>query len=308
MNRFGRNKGKRAASDKDVSRRINLLIDCDPVRLKDTSATDAEKAEAFALAVAIRAFLTSLGWSEPILCDSGNGYHLLFKIDLPNDDESRDLVKAVLLALAARFNRPGVVEVDCRVFNASRVTKLYGITARKGESTVERPHRVARVLKGPEKRSVVSVELLRALVAEGRPAKEDTLSFDLGTEIEPKRGQAGGSTNGQAEAGDSPAEPPPGVDPGRKAILDAFSDDDLLTWARNAKNGGKFTRLYDRGDASGYESASEADCVLLVLLAFWTGGDAARMQRLFDASALGKREKWTRRPDYRADRLPKRFR
>src|SRR5262249_4774716 len=54
-----------------------------------------------------------------------------------------------------------------------------------------------------------------------------------------------------------------------------------------------FSRLFDRGDwaGCGYGSPSEADLALASLLAFWTGGDAARVDRLFRASALS-RPKW----------------
>jgi hypothetical protein len=76
------------------------------------------------------------------------------------------------------------------------------------------------------------------------------------------------------------------------------SDDELLAKARAASNGDKFRRLYDQGDITGYPSPSEADAALLAHLAFWTKGDKGRMERLFSASALGKRAKWKRK-DYR---------
>lgn len=77
-----------------------------------------------------------------------------------------------------------------------------------------------------------------------------------------------------------------------------LSDQMLLEKARNAANGAKFERLYDRGDTSGYESHSEADQALCTLLAFWTGGDPQRIERLFARSGL-VRDKWQNRPDYR---------
>lgn len=70
----------------------------------------------------------------------------------------------------------------------------------------------------------------------------------------------------------------------------SLDDSALLEKARNAANGEKFQRLY-RGDTSGYESHSEADMALCSLLAFWTGGDPRRVDRLFRDSGL-MREKW----------------
>ena len=69
-----------------------------------------------------------------------------------------------------------------------------------------------------------------------------------------------------------------------------LEDEQLLSKARNAKNGEKFERLWN-GNTAGYQSQSEADMALCSLLAFWTGGDAKRMDRLFRESGL-MREKW----------------
>jgi hypothetical protein len=49
--------------------------------------------------------LASEGWPAPLLSDSGNGAHLLYPIDLPNDPESSELVKLCLRALWFRSNR-----------------------------------------------------------------------------------------------------------------------------------------------------------------------------------------------------------
>lgn len=67
----------------------------------------------------------------------------------------------------------------------------------------------------------------------------------------------------------------------------------LLQRAKAAKNGPQFSALWD-GDTSGYKSASEADLALCNMLAFWTGKDPARMDRLFRQSGL-MRDKWDRR-------------
>jgi primase-polymerase (primpol)-like protein len=71
----------------------------------------------------------------------------------------------------------------------------------------------------------------------------------------------------------------------------AVGDDaTLLARAHGARNGSKFAALW-RGDTAGYRSHSEADLALCALLAFWTGGDAARIDHLFRASGL-MRPKW----------------
>lgn len=76
-----------------------------------------------------------------------------------------------------------------------------------------------------------------------------------------------------------------------------LDDDALLSKAKDAENGDKFRRLWN-GDTAGYDSHSEADLALCSMLAFWTGGDRTRIDRLFRRSGLC-RDKWTDREDYR---------
>lgn len=68
------------------------------------------------------------------------------------------------------------------------------------------------------------------------------------------------------------------------------ADKDVIERACTAANGGRFERLWT-GDTAGYESHSEADMALCCYLAFWTGGDAAQVDRLFRQSGL-MRDKW----------------
>jgi len=71
-----------------------------------------------------------------------------------------------------------------------------------------------------------------------------------------------------------------------------LSDVALLEKAGKAKNGPKFSSLW-AGDwqGAGFSSQSEADLSLAGSLWFWTGGDAARADRLFHQSGL-YRDKW----------------
>ncbi len=79
-------------------------------------------------------------------------------------------------------------------------------------------------------------------------------------------------------------------DSGSGPIPNSLSDHELLKRAKNAANGEKFSRLW-RGNTSGYESHSEADMALCSMLAFWTGGEASQLDRLFRESGL-MRGKW----------------
>ncbi len=158
------------ATDVNVTGRRWLLIDLDPARPKDTSATDEQLETAKATARAIYAELQERGWTKPIAAESGNGLHLLYRIDLPNDDASRDLVKGCLEALAARFDN-AAVKVDRSVFNAARIVKLYGSVANKGDNLPLAPWRLSRLGLVPAELHPVPRELLEALADEAKPAE-----------------------------------------------------------------------------------------------------------------------------------------
>jgi hypothetical protein len=133
-----------ATKDEDIVRRRLMLVDCDAERVARISATDAEHDAAIAKARKIRAWLRRRGWPEPLFADSGNGGHLIYRVNLPRDDDGK--VERVLKALAAHFD-DDVVKVDQKVFNPSRITKLYGTAVRKGDDTEDRPHRLARLIE-----------------------------------------------------------------------------------------------------------------------------------------------------------------
>jgi hypothetical protein len=116
----------------DYPRRQLLLVDCDPKRKADTASTDVQKAAAKAQVLAIRDFLRDLGFPEPILCDSGNGYHAVYAIDEPNDAATETLLKDFLAGLAGRFSNEEST-VDAGNYDANRPCKLYGTVARKGD-------------------------------------------------------------------------------------------------------------------------------------------------------------------------------
>jgi hypothetical protein len=156
--------------DNDIMRRRWLPLDFDPVRPSGMSATDQEKKEARRRALEVREYLRGMGWPEPVVGDSGNGYHLLYRVDLPNDREGSELIKGILEGLAFKFSDEAV-ELDTGVHNAARIWKLYGTTARKGDDIKDRPHRRSTLLKVPEGAEawrVVDREKLKA-VAHAKP-------------------------------------------------------------------------------------------------------------------------------------------
>jgi putative DNA primase/helicase len=88
------------------------------------------------------------------------------------------------------------------------------------------------------------------------------------------------------------------------AVNHDLSDEDILSRAYRAANGDRFMKLWN-GDASDYQSHSEGDLALCAMLAFWTGPDPQRIERMFSESRLSQRSKWRERPRYRRDTVSK---
>ena len=133
-------------TDADISCRRLFLIDLDRAGSAKAPATDDEIRRAAEVADNIEAWFREREGEVPTRVLSGNGIHLYYELDdLPNDDASREACKALLSNLAAKFDTTEV-KVDKVVFNASRITKVPGTTAYKGQANPDRPYRTAVIL------------------------------------------------------------------------------------------------------------------------------------------------------------------
>jgi hypothetical protein len=144
------NWAEHTTKDAEVSRRVWLLIDFDAKRPPGISASDAEHEAALDRARECKQWLSEKGWPRPIYADSGNGGHLLYRIDLPNDPEVTQLVKGCLDTIAVKWSDE-TVDVDRSVYNSARIIKLYGTLAAKGDETPDRPHRISKMLEVPDR-------------------------------------------------------------------------------------------------------------------------------------------------------------
>jgi hypothetical protein len=153
-------------SDADIVRRLALGIDFDPKRPSKISSTQAEHTAAIRQARQCREWLSAMGWPDPIVADSGNGGHLVYGLDLPNDEETKQMIEKVRAAIDLYHSTPEIL-IDTGVFNASRIWKLYGTMARKGSDIPERPHRLSAVIEAPD--ILTPVPLDRVLSPAGRP-------------------------------------------------------------------------------------------------------------------------------------------
>ena len=175
-NRLGSAKGKHGATAIDICRYQWLFLDID----RDDTNGSASKAEKRVLrrkATQIRRFLRERGWPDPVFSDSGNGYHLLYSVDLPTSD--RSLLKRVIADL--NENVPDDGKIDSAVTDPARFCKLYGTMMRKGEDTEDRPHRLSRLIDVPTGIDTVTREQLEALAG---PVED--IAQPTPTRVEPK--------------------------------------------------------------------------------------------------------------------------
>jgi hypothetical protein len=152
-----RERAEITTSDADILHRRRLLIDCDPKKPAGISSTDEEHARAISVACGIWDELRLVGWPDPIVGDSGNGAHLVYYIDLPNTPAATEMIKRLLAGIAARCDTTDI-GVDISVYNAARITKLFGTMTCKGDSIPDRPHRRSRILEIPSPPKVMSLE------------------------------------------------------------------------------------------------------------------------------------------------------
>jgi hypothetical protein len=138
--------------DAGIVRIRHLGLDIDSERAADPAAddsdgkraaTNAERNEALAVADKAAELAADLGWPEPARIDSGNGFYLFWKVDLPASDKG--LIKNTLAEFAKRLGG----KVDISVHNPARIFRIPGSVNCKGNPTAARPHRMARIISLP---------------------------------------------------------------------------------------------------------------------------------------------------------------
>ena len=162
---------KITTNDNDIIRRCFVFVDFDPVRKSGTNASNEEFELAHKKAQDVFRFLREKGFSEPIICKSGNGLHLTYKVDFPNDDETTEIIKHFYEYLGSLFS-DDKVDIDTKVFNLARLCKLYGTTAKKGANLQDRPWRMSEIIYVPKDLNITPIEKFKEL-ADLLPKKEE---------------------------------------------------------------------------------------------------------------------------------------
>lgn len=166
---------KTTTNDNNITRRTWVLIDYDPVRVSGTNATDEEFELAHKKAQQVFLYLRRCGFSDPVICKSGNGWHTVYKVDMPNTEEVKDMLSQFLQSISLMFTDEKV-DIDEAVFNAARICKLYGTTAKKGANLPERPWRMSEIVYVPSEIKVTDISLFQA-VANLLPKEEPKVAI-----------------------------------------------------------------------------------------------------------------------------------
>lgn len=176
---------KSTTSDMEILGRKWCLIDVDCEKPSDTNSTDAEKELAKVVVNEVYKFLRDEGFEKPIICDSANGYHLLYKQAMISNPQNTETMKNFLKVLDMYFSTDKV-KIDCTTFNPSRICKLYGVISRKGSDTQERPQRESKILRVPQEVKITPNEYFEKVASYlPKPEKRDRSnnwganSFDL---------------------------------------------------------------------------------------------------------------------------------
>ena len=167
--------GVQALRDDDIATICRIVFDFDPKRPTNTPSVDEELQSAIkASELAVR-MLTAHGWPTPALGLSGNGAHAVYRTRIENSPAWRQRAAALYAGLRgrlqSRFGELGV-EFDVTVRNPARIWRLYGSTNRKGDATVERPHRVASITLPAGPWQIVKAATIERTVAALTPVVE----------------------------------------------------------------------------------------------------------------------------------------
>lgn len=143
--------------DTEITRRRWLLVDIDARRMAGISSSEPEHQSALNAARTIAATLSfAYGFPDPIISDSGNGAHIMYRVNEENSETVRDEFHTFLRVLKKQFDSNSI-DIDTTVYNAARIWRVPGTWARKGDSTPDRPHRKAAIIKPADAFKVLSI-------------------------------------------------------------------------------------------------------------------------------------------------------
>lgn len=175
-------KPKNTTNDEEIVGRKWIMIDLDPKRASGVNSSNQELEFAHKKAVAVYKFLRDNGFNEPVVCMSGNGYHLMYACRIGVSQETDLLIERFINALAMLFTDE-YVDVDKKCKNRARLSKVYGTTAKKGANSEDRPWRTSCIVKAPDEIKINDIEYIKKianLYPEDKPAPSSDNNWGQG--------------------------------------------------------------------------------------------------------------------------------
>lgn len=154
---------KVTTTDSDIVRRKFLLLDFDPKRKSQTNSSNVQFELAHKKAQDVYRFLIKEnGFTDSIICISGNGWHIIVPVDLPCDEETNKVIKDFYTYMGSIFSDENV-EFDEKVYTNARLTKLYSTWAKKGANVPSNPWRQSKIVYIPKELKPTPIEKIKAL-------------------------------------------------------------------------------------------------------------------------------------------------
>jgi len=246
---------RKGGSSEDVARVSVVPFDVDSDHPKDEPAADMELREARDRKLKpLLDWLRKHRYKTPFLAMSGNGYHVLQKVDIPIPEGMRETVAEKLQAYFRETPLSGKAD---SIFDLPRVIKVPGTLSVKGKPSLERPHRVSKIITSG---SMEPDEKLAEHILSLQPQKTVEKKLPAVTMAGSFRNQYGWSIE-EIRARD-----------------------------------GKLDELLSTLNPAGYKSPSEADMAAVSKLLFWgyTAGEAVQVLRHFRGRSKLNREDYVK--------------
>lgn len=131
-------RSREGGSAGDVARVVAIPFDVDSKKPKKEAATDEELEQAKQRMIELVSWISIEAYERPLVAMSGNGYHVLQRVNLKIDD-------TLPSRLEAYFHEAPTEGMDS-IFDLPRIIKIPGTMSVKGVPTTERPHRLSHIL------------------------------------------------------------------------------------------------------------------------------------------------------------------
>lgn len=154
---------KSTTKDDEIISRQFLLCDFDPIRIPNISSTPEQFELAHKKAQEVYKYLKDeCDFNDMAVAISGSGWHLLIPVDIPCNDETDKIIKDFYAYMGNKFT-DDKVEYDVKVYNRSRITKLYSVVSKKGANVPSNPWRQSKIVYIPKEVTPTSLDKIKKL-------------------------------------------------------------------------------------------------------------------------------------------------